>query len=76
MSTADDLEFDVLPELLHLRQEPEFAALGVNDILRIVRSEMSIAQLCTLSLSSTELQITPRYFEDTSEYSQVVQQKL
>ena len=55
----DDIEFDLIPELQVLRDEPEFSALGsMENIIRKVREDMSGVDSATLVISGQRMSIT------------------
>lgn len=52
------LEFDVLPELKQLQVEPEFAALGTEEIIKNVREVLYKLIPSNLILTGSEMEVT------------------
>ena len=67
-----ETEFDVIPELQQLQQEPEFAVLGgVEEMVHTVRDLMSLSMAATIKLSGTKMTISSlqRMEEENDEVS-------
>lgn len=70
MCLLGDTEFDVIPELQQLQQEPEFAVLGgVEEMVHTVRDLMSLSMSATIKLSGTKMSVSSlqRMDEENSE---------